>query len=143
MIAALPQTGQRHRNDNGVAAAGSQSQFVSGCFIGGTPVNRSRWIVSYSSLAIGIQRSPIRQWLEWGPLLTGASGDLHSLRWFISRRRIILERSHWPHAKWSERRCPQGGLTGASARCKIPILLGLAWAFLWPATGHPPTFPCG
>ena len=33
MIAALPQTGQRHRNANGEAAAGSQSQCVSAWFI--------------------------------------------------------------------------------------------------------------
>ena len=35
MIAVLPQAGQRHRNANGDAAAGAQSQDVSGCIIGG------------------------------------------------------------------------------------------------------------
>jgi hypothetical protein len=35
MTALLPQKGQRHRSDNGVAV-GPQSQRVSGCFIGGT-----------------------------------------------------------------------------------------------------------
>jgi len=34
MIAVLPQAGQRHRNANGDAAAGPQSQGVSGCVIG-------------------------------------------------------------------------------------------------------------
>jgi hypothetical protein len=35
MIAVLPQVGQRQRNVNGEAAAGAQSQDVSGCIIGG------------------------------------------------------------------------------------------------------------
>src|SRR5262249_38604998 len=34
MIAVLPQVGQRHRNANGEAAEGAQSQDVSGCIIG-------------------------------------------------------------------------------------------------------------
>jgi hypothetical protein len=38
MIAVLPQTGQRHRNANGEAAAGSQSQRVSVWFIRDTLV---------------------------------------------------------------------------------------------------------
>jgi hypothetical protein len=33
MIAVLPQTGQRHRNANGEAAAEPQSQRASGCFM--------------------------------------------------------------------------------------------------------------
>jgi hypothetical protein len=35
MIALLPQKGQRHQSANGVADE-EQSQWVSGCFIGGT-----------------------------------------------------------------------------------------------------------
>ena len=38
MIVVLPQTGQRHRNANGEAAAGSQSQRVSVWFIRDTLV---------------------------------------------------------------------------------------------------------
>jgi hypothetical protein len=51
MIAVLPQTGQRHRNANGVTGA-AQSQLVSGCFIGGT---LSLWVqmaaVAYANYA--------------------------------------------------------------------------------------------
>jgi len=48
MIAVLPQTGQRHLSANGAADEG-QSQWASGCFIGGTVLWRpNSWAASPS-----------------------------------------------------------------------------------------------
>jgi hypothetical protein len=68
---------------------------------------------------------PGRQFLD--SLGLQPDGCVHSLRWFVSLCRVILVAAigHMPMVRAE---VPLGGPIGASARCKIPILLGLAWA---------------